>query len=201
MDSISSIIGPFPYFGLFLLLILGGLGFPFPEDATLILCGFLISHKFIKPVHALITVYAGLLTADIVIYSLGRRFGRAIITHKRFHRFLSPGRISRLEEKFDRSGYPFILFGRHVIGFRAQVFLVAGIMKMPIIKFISADAVSALFTLALMIGIGYAGGNSLQALQKDISRIEHIAVVLGLTGLAIYLLMRYFRQRREKPSE
>jgi len=74
-------------------------------------------------------------------------------------------------------------------------------MKMPIIRFIIADAVSALFTLALMIGIGYTGGSSLQVLQKDITRIEHIAVVMGLTGLVVYLLIRYFRQRRENPPE
>jgi len=122
MDAISSVIDKFPYFGLFLLLILGGLGFPFPEDATLILCGFLISREIIKPVHALFTVYAGLLTADLVIYSLGRRFGREIITHKRFQRFLSPARLSQLEKKFNRSGFLFILFGRHVIGFRRRSF-------------------------------------------------------------------------------
>jgi membrane protein DedA with SNARE-associated domain len=55
--SITTIIEHFPYLGLFLLLILGGMGFPFPEDTTLILCGFLISHDVVKPVLALIVLY------------------------------------------------------------------------------------------------------------------------------------------------
>ncbi|HXX58494.1 MAG TPA: hypothetical protein VEI96_10875 [Thermodesulfovibrionales bacterium] len=40
MLQISSVIGQFPYLGLFVLLLLGGIGFPFPEDATLILAVF-----------------------------------------------------------------------------------------------------------------------------------------------------------------
>ena len=56
---VSSITGHFPYLGLFILLILGGIGFPFPEGVTLILCGLLISTKVIQPVYALVIVYSG----------------------------------------------------------------------------------------------------------------------------------------------
>jgi membrane protein DedA with SNARE-associated domain len=56
--DISSIAGHFPYLGLFVILILGGIGLPFPEGVTLILCGLLISTKVIKPVYALVVVYS-----------------------------------------------------------------------------------------------------------------------------------------------
>jgi membrane protein DedA with SNARE-associated domain len=39
----TTFINHFPYLGIFLLLILGGMGLPFPEDTTLILSGFLIA--------------------------------------------------------------------------------------------------------------------------------------------------------------
>jgi membrane protein DedA with SNARE-associated domain len=48
MISISGITEHFPYLGIFTLLILGGIGFPFPEDATLILGGFLIVQDVTK---------------------------------------------------------------------------------------------------------------------------------------------------------
>ena len=35
MFEISNFIGHFPYFEIFVLLILGGIGLPFPEDTTL----------------------------------------------------------------------------------------------------------------------------------------------------------------------
>lgn len=48
MSDISGLVEHFPYLGLLVLLVLGGLGLPFPEDTTLILCGFLISTKVVK---------------------------------------------------------------------------------------------------------------------------------------------------------
>jgi len=45
MLEATSLIQHFPYLGLFILLILGTLGLPFPEDGILILGGFLIAHS------------------------------------------------------------------------------------------------------------------------------------------------------------
>ena len=53
---------------------------------------------------------------------------------------------------------------------------------MPALKFLVADAASAILTITLMVGIGFWGGNSIQILQKDVKRIEHIGVVV----LAVY---------------
>jgi membrane protein DedA with SNARE-associated domain len=193
--SIATIVGHFPYLGLFLLLILGGIGFPFPEDTTLILCGFLISHDVVKPVLTFIVVYSGILMSDFFLYFIGKKYGRAVIEHKRFRRFLTSERISILEDKFKKRGTIVILFGRHIVGLRAQIFLVAGIMRMSALKFLIADAVTAVFTIILMVGAGYMGGYSLQVVKRDVTKIEHLVVLLLIISLAIYLLFRYFKSR------
>lgn len=198
MADISGIIGHFPYLGLFTLLILGGIGFPFPEDTTLILCGFLISTHVVKPVPALLVVYAGLLITDFSLYFVGKKYGRMIVNHKRFHKIMSPERLSMLESKFNKRGVFVILIGRHLVGLRAQIFLAAGVMRMPALKFIMADAVSSIFTIALMVGAGYTGGNSLQVIKRDITRVEHIGILLVIILLTIYLLFRSFKSRRSK---
>ncbi len=198
MYSASVLLQHFPYMGLFILLILGGIGLPFPEDATLILCGFLISHEVIKPVHALFVVYSGLLIADIFLYFVGKKYGRRIVTHKRFHKIISPERLSALEGKFERRGILFVLVGRHVAGLRAQIFVVAGIMRMSFLKFMVVDAVSSIFTMALMIGLGYIGGNSLQIIRKDISRIEHIVIFFVMVAVVFFLLFKIIKSRQNK---
>ncbi len=198
MSEISSIIEHFPYLGLFLLLILGGIGFPFPEDTTLILCGFLISTHVIETIPALLVIYAGLLITDFSLYFVGKKYGRMIVNHKRFHKIISPERLSMLESKFNKRGVFVILIGRHLVGLRAQIFLAAGVMRMSALKFIMADAFSSLFTMALMIGAGYMGGNSLEIIKKDITRIEHIGILLVIILLTIYLFFRYFKSRRNK---
>lgn len=95
----------------------------------------------------------------------------------------------------------FILFVRHLIGLRVQIFFVAGLMKMRLVKFLLADAVSALVTISIMVGIGYAGGNSLEALRKDMKRIEHWVIVIILTGVTIYLLYKFARDVSKRPTQ
>jgi membrane protein DedA with SNARE-associated domain len=198
MPDISGIIEHFPYAGLFILLILGGMGLPFPEDVTLILCGFLISHEVVKIVPALIVVYAGLLLADFILYSIGKKYGRMIVTNKRFHKILPQERLSIFEDKFNKKGLLVILFGRHLIGLRAQLFIVAGVVRMPALKFVLVDAFTSILTMILMIGAGYLGGNSLQIIKKDISRIEHVAIFLAILLLVVYLFFRYVIPGRGK---
>ena len=197
----TTFINHFPYLGIFLLLILGEIGLPFPEDATLILSGFLTAHDVIKPLPAFLVVYLGLLITDFSLYVVGKKYGRSIVEHKRFHKIISPDRLSKLEEKFKKWGGLVIFLGRHVWGLRAQIFLVAGVMKMSAIKFLMADGIAAFFTIALWGGVGYLGGNSLQVLKKDVTRIEHIGVVVLVLLLFGGIIFRYFRNNRKSKTK
>jgi len=195
MFEISRFSGHFPYFGIFVLLILGGIGLPFPEDASLLLSGFLLAQDIIKPLTAFLVVYSGLLMTDFSLYFVGKKYGRKIVEHKRFHRIISPDRLLKLEEKFKKSDVWVILIGRHFLGLRAQIFLVAGVMRMSAIKFLVADAATSLLTITLMGGIGYVGGNSVQILKKDLPRIEHVAIVVFIILLAGWFILRYFKNK------
>src|SRR5512143_3358934 len=131
MDTALTLLSHAPYAGLFVMLLLGGIGLPVPEDITLILTGFLASQELITLPRAVAVVYPGLLIADSLLYSFGRRFGRAVVEHRRFRRILPPDRLAGLEQKFRRRGSSFILFGRYIAGLRVQLFLAAGILRMP----------------------------------------------------------------------
>jgi membrane protein DedA with SNARE-associated domain len=194
--DVPTIIEHSPYLGLFALLVLGGLGLPFPEDATLIACGFLIAAGVVQPIPALAVVYAGIVVTDWGLYAVGKKYGRLVVNHRRFRRILSAERLSALEEMFKKRGIIFILIGRHLVGLRAQILIVAGVMRMNLMKFLLADAVSSLFTIALMVGAGYAGGNSLEIIRNDITRIEHLLVVLAVVSVAVFLLFRHLRMRK-----
>jgi membrane protein DedA with SNARE-associated domain len=185
----------FSYIGLFVLLILGAIGLPFPEGTTLIVCGVLIFTHVIKSVPALLIAYSGILIGDLLAYSLGRKYGRMIVTHKRFHRIISPERLLKLENMFNKKRTLLVMIGGHLVG---EIFIVAGVMRMPLSKFLAADAIASIFTIAIWTGIGYVGGNSLEVIKKDITRIEHIGILFVIILLAIYLMYRYFKSQRDK---
>jgi len=197
-NFILAIMDHLHYAGLFVLLLIGGVGFPVPEDLVLLASGFLVSAGALDAEAALAVIYPGMLISDFTLYSIGKRFGPMVVEQKRFRRFLSPARLNYIEQKFRKKGVLVILAGRHLAGLRVQIFLAAGIMKMPAARFVLADAASALVTMAIMVGIGYRGGESFQAVMTRITRVEHLAVVIFVAALAAYLLYRYIRslQRR-----
>lgn len=80
-------------------------------------------------------------------------------------------------------------------GRRAQIFLAAGLMRMPAVKFIIMDAASASVTIGLRGGIGYLCGNSIQILKNDIKKIEHIAIVVFIILLVCGIFFWYFKNR------
>jgi len=201
MFDITALIKHSPYLGIFVLLFLGDVGLPFPEDTTLILSGFFIAQGITQPLPTLLIVYSGLLMTDFFLYLAGRKYGRRVVQHKIFQRILSPDRLSKLEEKFKRWGILVVFFGRHLLGVRAQVFLSAGVMRMPAIKFLMADAASAILTVTLMVGIGYLGGNSIEVLRKDMTRIEHVAVVVLILLLMSWIVLRYFKSIKKSKDQ
>jgi membrane protein DedA with SNARE-associated domain len=204
--TVNEIIEHFPYLGLFLLLVLGGLGLPFPEDATLFLCGVLIATNVVRALPALLVVYGTLILVDFGLYMVGRKYGRMVVTHPKFHKLLGPEKLARLEEKFRRNGILIILLGRHLLVLRAQIFLAAGVMKMPRWKFMIADGMSSLVTIGLLAGAGYLGANTFKSIE-DARPIEYaVSGVAGalLLGFIIYKVIRHRRAKaaaREAPKD
>ena len=196
MFEAATLVEHFPYIGIFILLILGEIGLPFPEDATLILRGFLIAQKVTKPLPTFMVVYSGLLLTDFSLYWVGKKYGRKVIEHKRFRRILSAERLLTLEEKFRKWGIYVVFVGRHFLGIRAQIFLAAGVMRMSTLKFIMADAASAILTMTLMVGIGFLGGNSIEILQKDVKRVEHIGILILAILFTGWIVYKYFKNRK-----
>jgi membrane protein DedA with SNARE-associated domain len=150
----------------------------------------------VKPLPAFIVIYSGLLSADFFLYSVGKKYGRKIFTHKRFQKIISLETLSKLEDRFNKRGILFVMLGRQIIGLRAQFMLVSGVMKVSPLKFLIADAISSIFAIILWGGIGFIGGNSLEIIRKDIKRIEYIGILTGIILLTIYLLFRHFKSRR-----
>jgi membrane protein DedA with SNARE-associated domain len=186
----TSIIHHFPYFGLFVLLVLGVIGFPFPEDAILILCGLLIANNVVKPVPALLVVSLGMLMTDYFLYHVGRKYGRKVVTHRRFHKIISAKRVIRLEKTFRKWGTLVIFLGRHLVGLRSQIFLVAGILKMPRLKFVLSDAVSSVATISIMVGAGYWGGSTLELIKKNVEEAQYALLVLIMIIVLALLIWR-----------
>ena len=193
------LINNHPYAGIFLTLILGGIGLPFPEDATLLLCGFLIAHGTIKLFPAFLVVFPLLLATDFLVFFVGKKYGRVLVQHRTFRKWISPEKVLKLEENFRSRGALVVLFGRHILGLKTQLLLLAGVMKMSVKKFLIVDGATALLTVGIFWGgIGLLGEERIQMFKTEATKIGHIATVIFLIVLAGWVCYKLQKKRIKK---
>ena len=196
LPGMTSLFHQFPYAGIFLLLVSGAVGLPFPEDATFILCGVLILQGTVHLVPAFLSAYSGALAGDFIIFTLGRNLGRRLLRFRRFRSILSEEKIVCFEDRFRRSGPLLILLGRQVPGLRAQVILLSGVMGFQTWRFFFIDSLAASVTVIIMMLVGYTGGTWFFHLREEGVAAGSIAVIAGITTFLGFLVVRRYRKGR-----
>jgi membrane protein DedA with SNARE-associated domain len=192
-----SLVEHFSYLGLFILLILGTLGFPFPEDSILILNGFLVARCVVDPLAASLVVYTGLLMTDYSLYWVGRTYGRDVIEITRFRKIMTPERLSRLEVKFQRWGGLVVFFGRLLLGVRAQIFLTAGVLRISRIEFLIFDGLSAAIMVVFWGAVGFYGDHGIHVVEAKVRRIEHVVMMILVLIIAAAVMYAYVKSKRK----
>lgn len=197
LDFYLQYLNHFHYPGLFILLLLCGMGFPIPEDLIIVTGGYLAYLGHIKFVPTLIVLYAGAISGDFCLYWIGRRFGKDILAHRRLTWFFTPHRIKAINHYFHRYGKRTLFFARFLVGLRSTIFLSSGAFKIPFRKVVFLDGAAALLTAPLITFLGYFFGDKLDQLLVWIQRAEHVLVfVVGIAvGIFVVLVYRFIKKK------
>jgi membrane protein DedA with SNARE-associated domain len=190
------------FLGAFVALVLGGVGLPpIPEEGVVIAAGawvasnpeYLLYRWLILPV-----CIAGILFSDFLLYSVGRHFGSHLLEHRWLARFLTPEKLRQIQHNFHRYGIKILLFVRWVPGIRSPLFLTAGTMRLPVVRFVIADAVAAAAGHTVLFLLSYKFTDSFTELyhhvQGDIKRLEPLLILLPILAVGIYLLIHFLRK-------
>src|SRR5947208_15348306 len=86
MPDINQLITDWGYAGIFLVVILGNIGVPVPEETVLAVAGYLVWSGRLQLLPVLIVALVSVVAGDNFGYWLGRRLGRA--ADERFARWL-----------------------------------------------------------------------------------------------------------------
>jgi membrane protein DedA with SNARE-associated domain len=189
----EQLIGQLGYLGIALILILGGLGLPIPEEAPIILAAVLSRNGKLHGPLALASCLIGVLLGDLVVYFLGFFYGEKVLSLPLTRRLLTRQREAQIKGYFHRHGFKILVSGRFVPGFRTAAYLTAGILKLPTLKLLLTDLVAASLTTFLMFGLGYAFAHQI---QSGIREAQQWVTVIVAVGGAIWLFLRYDKARR-----
>lgn len=207
MAALTHCIIQYGCLAVFVLLMLGIVGLPIPDETLLILVGFLIFDEVLSPM-AILAALAGSLCGITGSYWLGRTFGAALIEKYGWLVNLNKQHLDRAHHWFNRFGKWTLTGGYFVPGVRQLNGFVAGTLQLQMRIFASYAYLGALFWVALFIFIGYGlGGQWLAIAARWPGVSAKVQVWVNILGLLILLApliigaYLFLRKRIRQPRE
>ena len=189
----AELIQQFGYLGIVLLLILGGLGVPIPEEAPIILSAILSRKEVMWWPLAFAACLIGVLLGDFVVYFLGYFYGEKVLSFKLTRQFLTRPREAQIKGYFHRHGLKILIVGRFAVGFRTAAYLTAGILRLPPLRLLMADLLAATLSTTLMFAGGYWFADWIEAGLRE---MKHYIVLVVALAVAAFLIYRYVKNIR-----
>jgi membrane protein DedA with SNARE-associated domain len=144
-----------------------------------------------------LTCYLGLIIGDLIIYRIGWMAGPTLFRKKWFRRHISTKRLEAMRRNLHKRTMLTILVARHLFYIRTATFLMCGAVRISFARFVIMDAIAALITTPLMMGIGYAFANNYTVIVKYMRDLKFVLIGLGL-AVGFFLWRRYKRSQAEE---
>jgi membrane protein DedA with SNARE-associated domain len=192
---LASLLHPSSYIGFFVFIALTGCGLPIPEEAAVVVAGVLSSQDQLDWRLAFAVCLAGAVVGDSFMYAIGYRWGHGIFTsHPRFAKLFA----SENEEQFQRSveahALKVMLLARFLVGIRAPVYVMTGVVRLPFRRFLLYDIISASLVVGVVFGLSYLFGEQVTGWVRH-AEIRATIVVALIVIAAIAIL--YYRNREQ----
>lgn len=178
---------------LFAMLMGGAIGLPFPEDIPLIAAGVFLHRDVVTFLPAFLVCYLGVIIGDLVLYYFGHKVGSKFINSKKIKRRLHPRRIAKINDKLERHCVSMIIVARHLFYLRSATFILCGASKISFLKFLVVDMIAALFSVTIMMSIGYSASENLPYVLSMVQKAKYaslIATVAIAIGLIFYIYLK-----------
>ena len=189
----EALIGKLGYVGIALILVLGGLGLPVPEEAPIILAAVLSRKGAMWAPWAFGSCLSGVLLGDFIVYFLGYVYGEKVLSLPLTRKFLTRARETQMQGYFHRHGFKILILGRFAVGFRTAAYLTAGILKLPALKLFLTDLLAATLSTSLMFGLGYIFA---QQIETSLDKVKYWLTAGIAVAISVLLFYRYYKARQ-----
>jgi membrane protein DedA with SNARE-associated domain len=146
--------------GLFILLLLGIVAFPIPEETLMIFAGVLISKQILGMTSTLFAAYLGSMFGITISYYLGRTGGVFLVHKYGKYLGLTDSKLQKAHEWFEHLGKWTLVFGYFIPGVRHFTGFCAGVSLLEYRYFALFAYIGALLWVSTFISLGYFFGKS-----------------------------------------
>jgi membrane-associated protein len=161
-----------------------------PGDSLLFVTGALAAAGGMDIAAVISVLVSAALCGDNVNYWIGRWVGPRVF-HYRESRWFNPKHLERAHAFYEKHGGKTIILARFIPIVRTYVPFVAGVGRMPYLRFLAFSVVGALTWVISLCLLGYFFGN-LAVVKENLT-----IVILGIVLLSISPgIVAWFRHRR-----
>lgn len=191
-EAILGWVIAYGYLGVFLLLMLGIIGLPIPDEGVLTVAGYLCYRGDLLFVPTLAAAFLGSACGVTVSYGLGWTIGNSLVQTYGHIVHLTPEKVAQVHNWFARVGRWGLLFGYFLPGVRHLTAFVAGTSKLERSVFALFTYTGSFIWSVTFISIGYFLG------KKWAQVSPRIYSILGLgSGIVVIFFLLYFLIQRE----
>jgi len=186
MTGLPQLVGHWGYVAIFVVVVLGNVGLPLPEETVLALAGYLVWRGELSLPAVIIVGVVSAVVGDNLGYWLGRRYGRTAVP--RYARWVlgHPERFGSMEAFVARRGPSAVFVARFIPGIRFMAGPLAGSLGLRFLPFLVANVLGALIYVPVTVGAGYAVGYGLgeyvERLHRVVGEVEYLVLLVALAS-------------------
>lgn len=182
IEDLIKELGALSYIGIFFISLISNIFIPVPEEAVVLILGYLAGGPHFKLLILFPIVLFGLLSSDIAMYYLSKK-GNKIIT--KFYEKVFAGRLASRTEWLRTHVEKVVFFSRFLVQLRFLGPFLAGQMNVPFKRFLMIDLAALLIYVPLYLMAGFYFRSRLLFIIDGIGTVKNIILSLVLFGLLV----------------
>ncbi len=195
------IIRSLRYEGIGILMFLESIILPLPGELFMGFGGFLSGRRVMTFLGVVIAGTIGEVLGALPWYYIGLKFGAGgglddwVKKHGRWL-LLSPQKIKRANEHFEKRGPWTVVIGRLTPGIHSMIGLPAGVGKMPFLPFLFYTFIGTIIWVVAFTYIGLLLGSHYQVVSKYLGPVSLVVLAGAVIGVVIWWRRQNRRKRR-----
>lgn len=188
-EDLINQIGLLSYVGIWFVSLISNVVIPVPEEAVIIVLGYLAAGPKFNGFILLPLVLSALLTSDIIMYFFSRRNNKLVSV---FYDKIFASRLESKREWIDKNIDKVVFFSRFLVQLRFLGPFFAGQTGMKFKKFLLLDLGALLVYVPAYLLIGRYFRSRINFIIGGIGVVRNIIIIIGI-GIILFALLRYIK--------
>lgn len=170
---------------------------PFPGDTFIAAAGALVAADRLHFGITLAVMMAGGMASVMLLYFLGRNYGRDYFIRKNF-KYFSALDVVRMETRLQKWGALVLLISRFVVGLRSAIAVAAGMARYDTLKMFLLSSVSYLAFVTLIMYLAASVVRNFEEIERLFASYTRIIWPILIAGVVIFVAHRFWVLHRKK---